>query len=72
MKRLLARSLAIIIEASLFVLADVIMTRSKNNGNFHGLHRGYFGRSHGLRGVGHSLHAWRDMSHRRRHGRFIS
>ncbi len=72
MRKLLARGLVIVIEVSLYALAELIMKRSKTNGNYHGLHRGYFGRSDGIRGAGHSLHAWRLVrpAHGRR--RFIS
>ena len=62
MRKALTMSLAIILEASLFVLADLITKRSKRNGNFHGLHRGYpRGDAVALRypGAAHSVHAWR-------------
>ena len=70
MRKALTMSLAIIVEASLHVLADLIMKRSKRNGNFHGLHRGYSGADAvALRypGAGRPLHSWRGV--RDKHGR---
>ncbi len=61
MRKALTMALAIIIEASLFMLAELIMKGSKRNGSLSGLHRGDFGRPDGLRGASHSLHAWRGV-----------
>jgi hypothetical protein len=72
MRKALTLSLAIIIEASLFVLADLITRRGNRNGNFHGLHRGYSrDDAVALRypGAAHSVHAWRGMRHVHRRGR---
>ncbi len=72
MRKALTMSLAIIIEASLFVLADLITRRRMRNGNFHGLHRGYSGGDAvALRypGAGHSLHARRGVIRVPKHGR---
>jgi len=72
MRKALTMSLAIIIEASLFVLADLIARRRRRNGSFTGLHRGFFGRFDGLRGADQSLHSWGDMRRARTYRRFIS
>ncbi len=67
-------SLAIIIEASLFVLADLITRRRRRNGNSNGLHHGYSGGDAvALRypGAARSLHSWRGVRRVRKHGRFI-
>ncbi len=72
MRKALTMSLAIIIEASLYVLAELITKRSKRNGNFHGLHRGYSGGDAvALRypGAANSVHAWRGLIHEPKHGR---
>ncbi|MGO9566596.1 MAG: hypothetical protein ACLP5H_03545 [Desulfomonilaceae bacterium] len=64
MRKFLAKGLVIIIEAGLLVLADLIMKRSKRNGNFPGLHRGYSGGDAvALRypRAAHSSHAWRGL-----------
>jgi hypothetical protein len=70
MRKALARGLVIIIEASLFVLAELIMKRSKRNESFSGLHRVHCGRP----GAGHASHSWQLVrrEHRHTHGRFIS
>ena len=69
MRKLLAKGLVIIIDAGLLVLADLIMKRSKRNGNFHGLHRGRCGRpADDLRGSGHSLHPWPGLIRVPKHG----
>ena len=67
MRKLLARGLVIIIEASLFMLADLITKRRKGNG----LHRGRPDdnlRCHPI-GAGYSQHSWLRRGRRRR--RFI-
>ncbi len=72
MRKALTMSLAIIVEASLHVLADLIMKRSKRNGNFHGPHRGHSGGDAvALRypGAAHSVHAWRGVIGVPKHGR---
>ena len=72
MRKLLAKGLIIVIEASLFVLAELIVKKSKRNGDFRGPYRGYFGRPDALRRAGHSLHSWRGMRRGHTYGRFIS
>ena len=74
MRKALTMSLAIIIEASLFVLADLITRRRWRNGNFDGLDRVHFGRpADDLRaqpiGAAHSSHAWRRLIRVPKHGR---
>ncbi len=75
MRKALTMGLAIIIEASLFVLADLITRRRRRNGNSDGLHHGYSGGpAVALRypGAAHSVHAWRGLIRVPRHGRSIS
>ncbi len=74
MRKALTLSLAIIIEASLFVLADLITRRRRRNGNSDGLDRAHFGRlAADLRaqpiGADHSSHAWRGLIRVPKHGR---
>ncbi len=74
MRRALTMTLAIIIEASLFVLADLITRRRRRDGNFEGLDRTHFGRPAGALldqpiGADHSRHAWRGLIRVPRHGR---
>ncbi len=74
MRKALTMGLAIIIEASLFVLADLITRRGRRNGNFDGLDRAHFGRpAHDLLdqpiGAHHSSHAWRGVIRVPKHGR---
>ncbi len=74
MRKALAMSLAIIIEASLFVLADLIKRRRSRNGNSNGLARAHFGRpADDLRaqpiGDAHSSHVWRGLIRVPKHGR---
>ena len=77
MRKALTMSLAIIIEASLFVLADLITRRRRRNGNSNGLDRGHSGclaaelRAQPI-GAAHSLHPWRGMRHAHRHRPSIS
>jgi hypothetical protein len=75
MRKALTMSLAIIIEASLYVLADLITKRRRRNGNIHGLHRGHSGGDAvALRypGAAHSSHAWRSVIRVPKHGRYKS
>jgi hypothetical protein len=74
MRKALTMSLAIIIEASLFVLADLITRRGRRNGDFDGLDRAHFGRlADDLRaqsiGADHSSHVWRGVIRVPKHGR---
>jgi hypothetical protein len=63
MRKLLAKGLVIIIEASLFMLAELITKRREGNG----LHRDRWSRTApSLRGAGHSGNSWLVRSHRRR------
>ena len=74
MRKALTMSLAIIIEASLFVLADLITRRRTRDGNSVGLDRA---RSGGFApdlhdqpiGANHSSHAWRGLIRVPKHGR---
>jgi hypothetical protein len=68
MRRALAKGLVIIVEASLFVLAELIRKRRKRNGNSAGLHRAHCGRL----GAGHSNHSWHLVRREHKHGRSIS
>ncbi len=69
MRKALTMGLAIIMEASLYVLAELITRRRDRNGSLSGLHRGDFGRPDGLRGVAHSVHAWRGVIRVPKYGR---
>ncbi len=74
MRKVLTMGLVIIIEASLFVLADLITRRGRRNGNFDGLDRARSGgfapdlRAQSI-GADHSSHAWRGLIRVPRHGR---
>ena len=74
MRKALTMSLAIIIEASLFVLADLISRRRRRNGKSDGLHRGHSGclaadlRAQSI-GADHPRHAWRGLIRVPKHGR---
>ncbi len=74
MRKALTMTLAIIIEASLFVLADLITKRRKRNGDFDGLdcdHSGYLAADLRAQSIGadHSSHAWRGLIRVPKHGR---
>ena len=74
MRKALTMSLVILIEASLYVLADLITMRRRRNGNSNGLDRAHSGRlAADLRaqsiGATHSSHAWRGLIHVPKHGR---
>jgi len=74
MRKALKMSLAIIIEASLFVLVDLITRGRRRNGNSNGLDRAHFGRpADGLLdepfGAAYSSHAWRGLIRVPKHGR---
>ncbi len=72
MRKALTMSLAIIIEASLFVLAELITRRRWRNGNSDGLHSGHSGGDAvALRypGAANSVHAWRGVIRGPKHRR---
>ncbi len=74
MRKALKMTLAIIIEASLFVLAELITRRRERNGNSDGLDRVHSGcLAADLRaqpfGGAHSVHAWRELIRGPNHGR---
>ncbi len=74
MRKALTMSLAIIIEASLFVLADLITKRRRRNGKSVGLDRAHFGclaTDLGAQPIGaaHSVHVRRGVRRVPWHGR---
>ena len=74
MRKALTMSLAIMIEASLYVLAELITKRRRRDGNSVGLDLAHFGRpAADLRaqpfGAYHSRHAWRGVIRIPKHGR---